>query len=409
MKLSRFLFRFIVLIGILWDAQAWFTWSWSSGMAKYVYLISSVLISFWYVSRNKIRLCHNKNLGIAFFCYLVGLIFTRPHGLMFLIGFVCKIIPFWVIVSDKDNVESHISFVTKAFSSILIPGILIFLFVIASSIPGFPVINGEDLYFNYVFCVVKVTGADNIYRFQSVLSEPGFLGCLTAFLLFADKFDLKRWQNFVMLIGLILSFSLAVWVLAALGYVIILVNKKKSIVRLIYIAIFAFITVIFFKNYNLGNNKVNELILSRLESDDEKSIAGNNRFTKTTDLYYEQALRSGDLFFGLGSEQIDKINGGGIDNDSYHDSIAGAGYKVYFLTNGIISALFFFLFYYFIYKTIKPSKRYGRGFMLLVALNFIQAADPFFMWWIYSFIMGLNKDALFLSNNNQKKNYLLQN
>ena len=68
----------------------------------------------------------------------------------------------------------------------------------------------------------------------------------------------------------------------------------------------------------------------------------------------------------------------------YDNQIRGAGYKIYFLYQGIVVAMLFLISFFLLgpLERVK-NKRYMGGFFLLIVITFIQAAYPSsFSWWI---------------------------
>lgn len=170
---------------------------------------------------------------------------------------------------------------------------------------------------------------------------------------------------------------------AIVAYVLSLFAKGKLKPGPILVSIMVFLLCfVLAKNINDGDNLLNHLIIERLEfSDDGKGIEGNNRFSEGTDYYYE--LYKGELLFGLGPEKVAKLAGAG-----YNDSISGAGYKVYFLTFGIASALVFLMFYALIGSTFARNRRYAFSFLIIVVITFIFQSEITSPSWYIIYALG---------------------
>ena len=54
---------------------------------------------------------------------------------------------------------------------------------------------------------------------------------------------------------------------------------------------------------------------------------------------------------GLETKQYEKINGGSAKGASFNDQIRGAGYKIFFMQNGIVQALIILIGYMYIMKS----------------------------------------------------------
>ena len=387
MKFLRFSFALSLFIEIMMGAEAWFIWPLETGIISKLLQIIILGIAVIYKLSAKIKLTHNAYVFSAFVLFSIGVLLTQPKGIMFIVGLVCRLYPLWVLISDKDF-SYFFKFSQKILTFFLIPGLLIHIvLVLYQDLPGFL----YNKYYIYVFAIRPVFSYDDYIRFQSVFMEPSYLGTLMAFLLYADKYDFNKLSNKIFLVSLLASLSLAGLVLSALGYAICAFSKRMSFVGLIPFVFIMCISYLIAVNYSDGNNVINERVVKRLQRDEDGGISGNNRFTSATDDYYKLLISNGGILMGLGPDTVDKINGGSVTNNSYDDSIAGAGYKIYIITYGLLSALFFFFFYLCLSKLGK-NKLYRNGFVIMVFLTFIQAAYPQSFSWIIPFIFGIKTD-----------------
>ena len=87
-------------------------------------------------------------------------------------------------------------------------------------------------------------------------------------------------------------------------------------------------------------------------------------------------MSTGDLIQGVGNDEIQKIND--ASTGSFGDSIRGAGYKIFFIREGIIAAVAYLFIYLLmaLYKIPKEQKLYSYGFVVLIIITFIQASYP---------------------------------
>lgn len=228
--------------------------------------------------------------------------------------------------------------------------------------------------------------SDYQIRFCSIFLEPGYLGTMLSYLLYVGRFDFKKKYNVVFLFALILTLSLAGFVIAALAWILIKLQEGKSIKRLVQIICVLGIVYYGGINYNGGNNILNEQILSRLQYDKDKGISGNNRASHMAEAYFDYYMQTGEILFGVGQRQVRKINGGGAAGVDFNDQIRGAGYMIFFITNGIIEAVIIFFGYLMFVR--KTDRKYGYGFLLLIVITFVQAAYPLSPSWLIPFIFG---------------------
>src|SRR5690606_28258663 len=68
-----------------------------------------------------------------------------------------------------------------------------------------------------------------VVRFYSIFDEPGTLGTLSAFVLYGNRYMFRRKENLIILIGGILTFSLAFYILLIAGLFIQNIRNIKQI------------------------------------------------------------------------------------------------------------------------------------------------------------------------------------
>lgn len=381
---SKYLFELSIIILAYWGAHAWFTWQWTlldNFGSLFVYIVFS-LIAYIYKTKYGVHI-HMSPPIVVSALFLLGASSFPKFGVTTIPSLIFRYYPLLVFLSDKDHFHEHFRLFNRITACLLIPGMLLHLvFFVGVEFPGWPIQFGDlDVNFSYIFFNygVLLRGlsdvAENV-RFQSVFLEPGYLGTLLAFLLYANKYDFKQWYNKVFAVALILTFSLAGYITSIAGYTFFLFLHGRSIGK--FTIGLLFILAIFYgaQSYNGGNNVVNELIVNRLQFDQELGISGNNRFSDKTRDYYDYYMSRGGLWTGA-------------TNVSDVTDISGAGYMRFFITNGIIAAIFYLLFYLCLARS-SYNRRYGNGFVLLVVLTFLQAAYPSSFSWLIPFIMTLN-------------------
>lgn len=213
-------------------------------------------------------------------------------------------------------------------------------------------------------------------RFQSFFLEPGILGMVTAFLLYANRFDLKRKEVVIILIATIFSFSLASYILTTFSaFVFIILNIKRKVLILVVSSVLLLLGYLFFLNLNKGNNAINRLIISRLEVK-KSNIIDYNRFSTDFNGFYTR-LKGKDLIFGIGSKKYNKIKW----------EAGNAGYKVFIVQYGILGAVLVLLFYF---SLVLINKSNLLLFLLVVyILCFVQAAYPLWLGIVLIFMTSM--------------------
>ena len=307
------------------------------------------------------------------------------------IFFICFLIG-WNLYTLEDSYKIRaLRFITKTFSVILTISIVEYVFWLIFSFS--PLFSFETTFGNYgrLNCFGAFIMPSIIYlapRFSGPFIEPGHLGMICVYLLYANGFRLKgSYLLWPILIAVILSLSLAGYVLLLIAVVLHLKISLKSIVTSIIIifGLYIFVTEI----WNGGDNVVSEKIISRLEYDESKGISGNNRAVKGTDSYFDYQLKSTGLIVGLGAVRYNTLLANGI--------VGGAGIKIFLLYYGFIGLILVACYYYLLTKGF-PNKRYAYGFLILYAISMLQRAYPEWIAWVAPFVLSLN------STNNKQLN-----
>lgn len=233
----------------------------------------------------------------------------------------------------------------------------------------------------YVFNTFAINSAADLYRFCGPFLEPGHLGTMSAFLLYIDGFNLKRFGNIILFVAIIMSLSLAAYGLMVGGVILVLFQKKNWFALIAMVGIFIGLGIGAAAWLN-GDNVLNKAIVSRLEVTEDGEIAGNNRTTGFFDASYDKYLRSDKTLLGVGRDAF------GSQSDSSDNITMGtAGYKRYFYLRGIIGSVLimaFILIYSFRYRSWRS---FGFLIVYLVA-NFIRDY-PTKEIWMYLFIMAM--------------------
>lgn len=403
-KLIDFLFKLSIFVQICVGAHAWFVWDIENGTAAQVTLVICALIAFLYKQSRNITLKSNNSTILVLVLFALAYICTFKLSITFFMGLVLRIYPLWVLLSCS-NLQETLRWVTKGFVCLLVPGIVFhILLIFTPGVPGIPIqyhdsLSGCFLNYGVLLKPIYTYSESSQYRFYSVFLEPGYLGTLIAFLLYANNFNFKSWNGKILLIAELLTMSLAGYVTTFVGYILYKYSQHTPI--RIYVPTLLLLAFAYYgaKFVNNGDNVINHLIIERLQLDDEKGIAGNNRTGEAADFYFERVMLSEKMFFGLGADEVSRING----NDDTVDKstkIHGAGYKIFIITHGLVASFMFLLFYFIAASQLcRNNKRYSYGFVLLIVMTFIQAAYPDSNAWILPFLLGImsEQESAYLS------------
>ncbi len=281
----------------------------------------------------------------------------------------------WLLQLPLEYKEDLLDFTTKWYAILLIPSLLTYWISLFISLPSIGLFNHPNYapFTNHVFYIKTTYDYGTFERFNAFFLEPGHQALLSTFMMIANRFRFKQcpWL-WVLLISTIFSFSLAGYLLLALGYSLLQINTplKATIAGVLGAGV-----VMLALNWGSGENAFNELIITRLEQDESKGIKGNNRVDRTTSYLYAKMMKTPDMWTGV----KEKTN---------MDMIAGAGFKIYIINYGLIGTFLALLFYLSVIPP-KPNYRYTTAFLLVLILCFMQRAYPGWYSWLFPYVIGI--------------------
>lgn len=300
-----------------------------------------------------------------------------------------------IFTLDKEYQKDLLKSVTKWISILLGISLGVYLISLVVPLPHTTFIVPDNDFYqpfdNYLFYIYS-KGYENqqtgVLRFGSIFLEPGHLSMICSLILFANKFRFKKQPLlFIPLACILFSFSLTGYVLFFISFALL---KIRNIYNMLLVAIllaggWLFVTEI----WNDGKNPVNILIVQRLEFDSQKGIKGNNRTVKQTDYFYKQCLKDGRIIMGIG-------------NQDKGARVKGAGYKIFLLRYGIVSAAIVALIYILLMNP-AANKRYAWSFFFFMALLFMQRAYPGWYSWLFFYTLGIGvmRHEKFFSQSNE--------
>lgn len=383
-NITIILYQIVLLLLVLWGLHAWFTWPLDVGNNIIIYgLIDFVAIIYAIKNNISIKL-KNKEI-MALFLFVITIAFYS-NNLFSFIESIIHYFPIIILICDKTYNFKHLEFISKIFGWIVIIGAVPYLLYKFSSLPllGIP-INYEaqqdsSYYFmNYFVFIDNIFGGDEALRYSSVFLEPGYLGTFSAFLLFLNRYDLHKPHNAFILIGLLLSFSLAGYVIGLCGYCLSLLERGLPARRMILLTAAIYSAVTLAPYVNNGDNLFNNLIVERMQVDEEKGIVGNDRFHGDTDRIFEESIKNGAYLWGIDKQTFSRSD------------IYGAGYKIYILQRGLVSLILILLFYVVLANN-ACNRRHCLYATIVLVLILIQATTPFSYRWLVPFLLsiGLN-------------------
>lgn len=265
-----------------------------------------------------------------------------------------------IILADDTVKEDGFKYCHTAlailFASSLIVTALLFLQISIPSEVIDPPYARPTKYLQYPFLAIEFYEEKNFMmptRFASVFDEPGVVGTLSVIFLVLDKFNFKKWQNFIYLSAGILSFSFFFYAMVLIYYPFF--TKIKNSVGFI-IAIVLLFPIIKVLEVSTDGNQL-EHVFDRFEFKNGHFI-GDNRSTPTFDQTY-------DVFWNDGS---DVLFGKGI---GAHNLVAPGiqTYKMIVYDMGLIYVLAS-LFYFILYGGLSMKRNKKMMFLYILLIMF---------------------------------------
>jgi hypothetical protein len=148
--------------------------------------------------------------------------------------------------------------------------------------------KGENLFFTNYYFFIQLD--HDLIRFYSVFDEPGVLGTLASLILLGCKYNFKKIENIFILIGGMLTFSLAFYIITLYGYFFNSIIEKKYRDSFVFLLIFSFIAPIL-----VLSEAFNILVVDRLKNIND-SIS--SRDVDSLDYFYNNFLSTPKAFYG---------------------------------------------------------------------------------------------------------------
>lgn len=389
MRYIKILYFCIFLLFIL-SMKLWIGWN---GIDMIIYSAILLVLLLLTLSK-KIQLQYSKRSMIGLICLYLGIsyIHKSPFGPQNLL--MTALYGYILFIKDIDKIQC-LNYITRWFAYLMVPSLIAYWIAqlhLLSPIGMMFYAFGEDIFFrnpeycireNYIFYMY----ASEFYgiRFNGPFVEPGHLGMMSAFLLFCNKFDFSKKYNITILVALILSFSLAGYILAFIGNLMVRFYNGLLRPRKLFIYVSSFLIVIALSYlFTKDNAWFQELIFKRMELNDERIIEGNNRASEEIEEYHNRIWASGDIGLIMNGyskrewDNIIELNGG----------FTGTGITVAMVRRGLLGIIAMMLFYV-VFLSYSKDKRFAFLAFVFVFLMFIQRTYPYWFSWIICYAYGI--------------------
>lgn len=228
-------------------------------------------------------------------------------------------------------------------------------------------------YTAYPFLLVS-NSISSALRFHAVFDEPGFIGTYAIILLCIEQFNLKKWQNIILLLSGLLSLSLFFYLMCLLYLIIFVISKgKKLFFRLIIILVA--VCGIFAVN-NKNNTVLYEAIGQRMQFDtQENKFVGDNRAHDDLLSYYRSIKGTKQFWLGVARDNPNLIR----------DYSGSAGYRNAILNYGLLGCLLYLLFFFVFARHSMGNTLQFLVFYLFFVLTLYQRPGVFNIVFVFLF------------------------
>lgn len=367
--------------------ETWFTWNTRGQGLTLIMAFAVVLVHFAIPKMFSFKL--GKSVKWAFVILFIALYSTKTDGSGLQLLLRAYLVLSVFCLQNEYQIKLF-RIIQCSVAILLVPSLILHYILLVNPLPPFGGIIEHPasinyIYGNYIFLIKN----DIMYpdRFCGFTLEPGYIGSFCAYMLYADRFRMRKIENIVLLVSVISSLSLAGYLLTTMGFFMCKVSSNVRIIfkRLLQIGCLVVIAYFIAQKYNDGDNYINEKIFERLQIDEKKGIKGNNRISDDVNVYYDQFLRSDNLLVGYSDAQMQKLR-------NSLEVWNSAGYKVFLMNNGLIRLLLILAFYYLIARS-SDNKYYSMGFFMIIFIYFLATGYVFSLMWLMVYTLGIKLNS----------------
>ena len=228
-------YKILNLFYLLLSSSAWFSYVLPG---RYIPLLVSILIIVLFAFGNfKVKITP-RGLLLAVAIILYGVytsLVSKVNDGIFLIFTYFPII--FVFILNKDQQKSLLRFVSKWVCIVFAVSIGWFFLSKIVALPHTTFVMPEDDFyqaFDNYFLFISSAGyesdAAGVLRFSSIFLEPGHFSMVSTLLLFANRYELKKYPLlWVPLFGILISYSLTGYVILLLSFILLKIRNTLKI------------------------------------------------------------------------------------------------------------------------------------------------------------------------------------
>ena len=354
---------FLCFLIIAFQNPIWPFWSFSG----YISFFCIPIVALLMLNRKRRYMSFSYFLSV-FFLFLAFIVIQQireftPSSFLYFITFLFVL---KIRDSEKETILLYLTQYLCIIVAISFPFWFIHSYITPLPLYGIIDISSmkvkEGLYLENYFFFVNYP--NTIFpRFWSMFGEPGVLGTLGAFVLYANDYNYKDKKNLIIFIGCLFTFSLAFYVLTIIG----LISKSihgSSIKTMISLALV--ISLFGVIDYLLRDNDTyNYVVKMRMEEGLDNSLVA--RASERTNAYFERFAFTQDAVFGIGTAGA---NAKGLLSQ-------GNSYRHFIIRFGWISVFALVLAYW---SLSYPRNKKMLTFYIIILLSFLQRSQMWVAW-----------------------------
>lgn len=256
-----------------------------------------------------------------------------------------------------------------AISILLYPAILLGLPIGFQTVPFVNDGVETSVYLKWLIFGIVGDGQWGFPRLCGIFNEPGGLGTVCALLFAATYRYSKFYEKLILLLAIILSFSVAGFLLVFVFYALFYIKKGwKYFIPLGLLVAF----VIIAPSIDWGDEFVNQFV-ARFKITDE-GLAGDNRVKPEFEILYNQVFNSNDVFFGKGA--------------TYGNDMGTSSYKNLIIQFGVIGFGLYFILWLFAMLSSAKKNRDCLILLLIFIISLYQRPVPITSSYGYVLLIG---------------------
>lgn len=374
---------FTTFVALLFAVRAitfvWLAFSAGGYMPLYEKLIliirySTILIGPFYLAYQGRMEKKNNVLLIPLFYYFLMLVLHTYGG--YKGSYIHELVSISVFILMSDVMKMRvfhyfykIILYSCAISILLYPAILLGLPIGFETVPFVNDGVETSVYLKWLIFGIVGDGQWGLPRLCGIFNEPGGLGTVCALLYVATYSYSKLYEKIIFLLAIVLSFSVAGFILVFVFYALHFIRKGWKYVLPLGLLI-AFVLIA--PTIDWGDEFVNNFV-ARFEITDE-GIAGDDRVKPEFEKLYNEVWNSNDVFFGRGA--------------TYGNDMGTSSYKNLIIQFGVVGFGLYFLLWLVAMLSTAKKNRDCLILLLLFIISIYQRPVPITSSYGYVLLIG---------------------